>query len=311
MNEISNFDNCIHVSTNSPMNETLLSFFDDNKVLNIDTHFLYTGPNIIPGNKQTYYNYENWINKLSLCRNIKNIGNQRQEVVSSDLAHKFETFIAHEFLQSIKTKNINMLFWIDDSRLCDKLFKNYLAYFYELNNIYFIDYSYINTCIFPNHFDQKKMLSDKPWSYRSFQDVYDNKNMLTHSEIKDMKKMWKNTLNTEGYIRIFENGVLHNKNESYFDESILEQVKKEHKKQLYVPNFYYNVTEKDLNDYIKLSIVYSYMMGVYELSDIFVLSRLIQLIEDKKIEFTVLGEVDGNLSLSMKMLRHYFIKIKP
>ena len=73
MNEISNFDNCIHVSTNSPMNETLLSFFDDNKVLNIDTHFLYTGPNIIPGNKQTYYNYENWINKLSLCRNIKNI----------------------------------------------------------------------------------------------------------------------------------------------------------------------------------------------------------------------------------------------
>ena len=61
----------------------------------------------------------------------------------------------------MQTKNINILFWIDDSRLCDKLFKNYLAYFYELNNIYFIDNTYINTCIFQNHFDQKKMLSDK------------------------------------------------------------------------------------------------------------------------------------------------------
>ena len=55
------------------------------------------------------------------------------------------------------------------------------------------------------------MLSDKSWSYRSFQDVYNNKNQLILSKIEYMKKMWKNTLNTECYILIFENGLLHNK----------------------------------------------------------------------------------------------------
>ena len=66
MNEVEHIDNCIHISTNYPMHQTLLKFFDEDKIVNIDTQFLYTGPNIIPGDKQTYHNFGKWVHNITL-----------------------------------------------------------------------------------------------------------------------------------------------------------------------------------------------------------------------------------------------------
>ena len=52
------------------------------------------------------------------------------------------------------------------------------------------------------------------------------------------------------------------------------------------------------------------MMSEYQLTDSFVISRLIQLIEQKQIDYMEGTKENENLSLYHKMLRHYFIKVK-
>ena len=217
-----------------------------------------------------------------------------------------ETWIGHEFLQSMNRKDINILCWADDQRVADILFKHYLVYFYEINNVYFIDNNYINKYIFQHQDEQVEYLSTKPWSYKSIRRVFDNKQKLSKSEYQFLKKSWANIFNSDGYIRIYENDVLRNEEEGYFDSIILERLKRSARPNIQKPNFKENIPD----GYIKLSYLYAIMMSEYQLTDSFVISRLIQLIEQKQIDYMEGTKENENLSLYHKMLRHYFIKVK-
>ncbi|ASK79231.1 hypothetical protein CF386_09170 [Paraphotobacterium marinum] len=308
MNAVEHIDNFIHISTYYPMHQTLLKFFDEDKIVNIDTQFLYTGPNIIPGDKQTYHNFGKWFHSITLSQIEKRDTKKDNEFISY-IANKMETLIGHEFLQSMNTKDINILCWVDDQRVADILFKHYLVYFYEINNVYFIDNNYINKYIFQHQGEQVESLFTKPWSYKSIKRVFDNKQKLSKSEYQFLKKSWANILNFNGYIRIYENEVLRNEEENYFDTIILERLKKEAQNQTYRNK--HNLKENIPDGYIKLSFLYAIMMSEYQLTDSFVITRLIQLIEQKQIDYMEVNKDNENLSLYHKMLQHYFIKIKP
>jgi len=101
---------------------------------------------------------------------------------------------------------------------------------------------------------------------------------------------------------------LRNEDESYFDIIILERLKKEAHDQTFRNN--HNLKEIIPDGYIKLSFLYAIMMSEYQLTDSFVISRLIQLIEQKQIDYKEVTKENENLSLYHKMLRYFFIKIK-
>lgn len=300
-NQYSENKNWFHISCTEPMTKTLLKFFNKSNVLTLDGFFLHCGPLIIPCDQKSYLKYAKWLNNLWHVYETEQLIEPAKDDSPRILAHIEQE---QSSLQSLNDRDVNVLCWVDEGLNNENLLKYYLSYFYNIKNIYFIDYNYFKKHFLQTSKESITRLFQIDWTNQLIEHAFKNKLKLSEEDIVLSKSKWNALDSSNNFIRILEKGKVVGFPENYYDQLIVEQIEK----QIHTQNLSETQSTK-IKGFVRLSLVYGYMMGEHQLSDIFVLSRFIKLIHEKTIAYQEFGNIEPGLSHNQRMLHHYVIKV--
>ena len=300
LNQHSEKKNWFHISCTEPMTKILLKFFDKSKIISTSGFYLHCGPLIIPGDQNSYLRYAKWLTNLWSVTETEKLF-QQDNYLADILAHIEKE---QSSLQSLNNRDVNVLCWVDESLNCENLLKYYLSYFYNIKNIYFIDYNYLKKNFLQTSKESITHLFQIDWTNELIEHAFKNKLKLSEEDIVLFKSKWKALDSSKNFIRVLENGKVLGFLENYYDKIIVEQTQK----QIQTQNLSETHSTK-LKGFVRLSLVYGFMMEEHQLSDIFVLSRFIKLINEKIIMYQEFGDVEPGLSQNQRMLKHYMIQV--